>query len=323
MKISEKKYNLLEKHSNSDGVIAALAIDQRGAMIKMIPEYEGSERDSIIVDFKECVSEILTPHSSSILLDPIYGIPASKARKKDSGLLMAYEVTGYRDDKRTPALLDDWSVKRLVEAGAEGIKILLYYDVDDEKENNEYKKIFIERVGNECLGEDVPFFLEIITYDKNISDSKSKEYAMVKPHKVNESVREFVKPRYNVDVLKLEVPVNMEYVQGFSDDYVYTAEEAAGYFKEQSDLSTLPFIFLSAGVSTELFLKTLEFAKKSGSNYNGVLCGRATWAGGVNKYVQSESSGREWLNTVGVENINTLNRVLKDTASSWKNKIEK
>lgn len=323
MKISANKYSLLEKHSNEDGIIAALAIDQRGAMKKMIPEYEGSERDSIIVDFKECVSEILTPHSSSILLDPIYGIPASRSRDLNCGLLMAYEVTGYRDDERTPELLKDWSVKRLVELGAEGIKILLYYDVDDDEENNEYKKIFIERVGNECLGEDVPFFLEIITYDKNISDSKSREYASLKPHKVIESVREFVKPRYNVDVLKLEVPVNMEYVEGFGEDYVYSVDEAAGFFKEQSDLSTVPFIFLSAGVSTELFLSTLEFAKKSGSQYNGVLCGRATWAGGVSEYVKSENSGKEWLSSIGVENINTLNEVLKNTATSWKYKIEK
>lgn len=322
MRYSENKYRLLEKLSNKNGVIAALAIDQRGAMRSMIPDLEGEERDAIIRDFKKNVSEILTPYSSSILLDPIYGLDAIESRDADAGLLMAYEVTGYRDDFRRPSLLDDWSVKRLKEKGAEAIKILLYYDVDDSKENNEYKKIFIERVGSECVGEDIPFFLEIITYDNNIPDSKSKEFALVKPQKVNSAIAEFVKPRYNVDVLKLEVPVNMKFVEGFGEDHVYTREEAANFFKEQSDLCSIPFIFLSAGVSTELFLETLNFAHEAESKFNGVLCGRATWAGGLPEFLKDRNLGREWLLRTGVENINTLNEVLKDTAVSWKESIE-
>ena len=52
-----------------------------------------------------------------------------KRRAKGSGLLLAYEKTGY--DKqlpgRLPDLLDLWSAKRLKEAGADCVKILLYY----------------------------------------------------------------------------------------------------------------------------------------------------------------------------------------------------
>src|SRR5690606_36484164 len=108
------------------------------------------------------------------------------------------------------------------------------------------KQAFIERVGSECVAEDIPYFLEIVTYDAKIDDVKSAEYAKVKPHKVNESMREFTKPRYAVDVLKVEVPVNMNFVEGFAEDEViYTKEEARKYFKEQSDISTVPFIFLS------------------------------------------------------------------------------
>ena len=322
MRYSNNKYRLLEKLSDKNGIIAALAIDQRGAMRSMIPNLEGEERDAVIRDFKKNVSEILTPYASSILLDPIYGLDAIEARDSAAGLLMAYEVTGFQDDFRRPSLLEDWSVKRLKEKGAEAIKILLYYDMDDSIENNEFKKIFIERVGSECLGEDIPFFLEIITYDINIPDSKSKEFAVVKPHKVNKAVAEFVNPRYNVDVLKLEVPVNMKYVEGYGSEYVYTKEEASKFFKEQSDLCSIPFIFLSAGVSTELFLETLKFAHDSGSNFNGLLCGRATWAGGLPEFLKDKNLGREWLLNTGIENINTLNEVLKDTAISWKQSLE-
>ena len=88
----------------------------------------------------------------------------------------------------------------------------------------------------------------------------------------------FSEPRFNVDVLKVEVPVNMKYVEGFAEgEVVYTKEEAAQHFKDQ-DASThfTIYIYLSAGVSAELFQETLKFAHEAGAKFNGVLCGHAT-----------------------------------------------
>ena len=163
---------------------------------------------------------------------------------------------------RLPDLLEEWSVRRLKEAGADAVKFLLYYDVDEDEKINDFKHVYMERVGSECAAEDIPFFLEIVSYDAKNEDVKSLEYAKVKPHKVIEAMREFSKPQYQVDVLKVEVPVDMNFVEGYSNGEVaYTKEEAAGYFKEQSEATHLPFIFLSAGVSAELFQETLRFAK--------------------------------------------------------------
>lgn len=156
-------------------------------------------------------------------------------------------------------------------------------------------------------------------YDATIEQSDSKDYAKVKPRKVNKMMRVFSDPRFNVSVLKVEVPVNMNYVEGFGQEVVYTYEEAARYFKEQSESTDLPFIFLSAGVSAQMFQDTLQFAKKAGSTFNGVLCGRATWADGVEAYVvDGEDAAREWMRTKVRENIEALNEVLKETASSWR-----
>ena len=66
------------------------------------------------------------------------GSGPSKHRAKGSGLLLAYEKTGY-DAKvtgRLPDLLDVWSVRRLKEAGADCIKILLYYSPFDDAKIN-------------------------------------------------------------------------------------------------------------------------------------------------------------------------------------------
>lgn len=319
--ISEKKYERLENLSNNNGVIAALAIDQRGAFEKMMPVIEGEERTEKIKEYKNLISEHLTPYASSILLDPVYGLDAVDKRADEAGLLMAYEITGYRDDYRLLELTENLSVRRIREMGADAVKILLYYDADDTDENNDKKKASIERVGSECLAEDMPFFLEILTYDNKIKDQKSKEFAKVKPNKVLSAIKEFSKEQYNVDILKLEVPVNMNYVEGFSDDYVYTREEALKHFKDQSDNTNLPILYLSAGVSAELFQDTLRFAKEAGTEFHGVLCGRATWAGGVDVFLQNKEDGIEWIKTTGKENIESLNEVINETCRPWNEKL--
>src|SRR6202021_2798124 len=99
MKISPGKQKGLEAVSNSRGVIAAAAMDQRGSLRSAIAKDKGIDKkavtDQMMIEFKEAVTRILTPHASAILLDPEYGLPASKVRAKNAGLLLAYEKTGY------------------------------------------------------------------------------------------------------------------------------------------------------------------------------------------------------------------------------------
>jgi tagatose 1,6-diphosphate aldolase len=327
LKLTKNKMAAMKRLSDEDGIIGALAIDQRGSLKKMISNASTNEiGDQGIIEFKKVVSRELTKYSSSILLDPEYGLPAAKARDEQAGLLLAYEKTGYDATKpgRLPDLLDEWSVKRLKEEGADAIKFLLYYDVDEAKEINDLKHAFVERLGSECVAEDIPFFLELVSYDANIEDVKGHDYAKIKPHKVNDMMKEFSKERYQVDVLKVEVPVNMNFVEGFTEgEFIYTKEQAAQYFKEQSEATHLPYIYLSAGVSAQLFRQTLEFAAQAGADFNGVLCGRATWKNGVEPFAeQGEDAGVEWMQNEGKNNITELNSVLKRTAKSWMEKVE-
>ena len=315
------KYEHL-KNLSKHGVISAVAIDQRGSLKKMLD----SDTDDKIIYFKKIISTELTPYASSILLDPEYGLPAANLRADNTGLLLAYEKTGYdvSEPGRMPDLLPNWSAKRIKEFGADAVKFMLYYDVDEGNEINDKKQAFVERIGNECSDENIPFFLELMSYDANITDTKGREYAKLKPRKVNKMIEEFSRDRYKVDVLKVEVPVNMAFVEGYTDDYVYSREEAMNFFKEQ-DVATnkVPFIFLSAGVSANMFQETLKFAKESGSTFNGVLCGRATWKDGVEVYSkEGKAAAIKWMQTVGKKNINDLNKVLFETATPWESKVK-
>lgn len=314
------KRQYLKRICNDNGIISALAIDQRGALRRMMGKYQSTDvTKEQIEKFKMLISEELTPYASSILLDPEYGLKAKDIRDKNAGLLFAYEKTGYdtTTNTRLPDCLADWSVKLLKEAGAETCKFLLYYDVDGDKEVNHQKQAYIERVGAECEAEGIPFFLEILSYDEYIDDKNSQEFAKVKPRKVLGAMEVFSKERFRVDVLKVEVPVNMKYVEGFAENEIlYSKNEAEEYFREQSQVSSVPYIFLSAGVSSKLFQDTLKFAHSSGAKFNGVLCGRATWADAVEVFVKDgEDATREWLKSEGRKNIEELNHVLEKTAT--------
>ncbi|MFY0998787.1 MULTISPECIES: tagatose-bisphosphate aldolase [Streptococcus] len=308
------KQEKLKRLCDKNGIIGALAIDQRGALRRMLGEDTPVEQ---LETFKVLVSKYLTKYASSILLDPELGWKAAEARDKNAGLLVAYEKTGY--DKtvpgRYPDLVENVSVQRLKANGADAVKVLLYIDIDEDRAVNDVKEAFIERIASECKAEDIPFFLELVSYDAKVMDEK--EYAKLKPRKVIEAMKLYSQERFGVDVLKVEVPVNMKYVEGFAENEVlYTKEEAAAFYKEQSDATSLPFIFLSAGVSAQLFQDTLRFAKESGSTFNGVLCGRATWAGATKAYQEGgEAATIKWLETIGKQNIVELDAVLQETAT--------
>ncbi len=322
MKLTPGKLSGLKAVSTERGIIAAAAMDQRGSLQKSLAKEKGSAvNDAMMEEFKSLVTEVLTRHASAILLDPEWGLPASKRRAKNAGLLLAYEKTGYDANTpgRLPDLLPNWSVQRLKQAGADCIKILLYYTPFDPKDVNDIKHAWIERLGDECRANDMPFFLEFVGYEEG-ADEKGAEYAKKKPQIVIESMREFSKDKYGVDVLKVEVPVNMKYVEGskvYAGSTAYSRKAAADYFKEAAQVATKPFIYLSAGVSNAEFTEALYFAAETGVKFNGVLCGRATWKEGIPVYAkQGADAFRKWLETEGVKNINAVNEALKG-ATSW------
>ena len=321
MTITPGKLSGMKAVSNDRGVIAAAAMDQRGSLKKSLAKDNANVGDREMEEFKALVAEVLTKHASAILLDPEWGLPASRRRAQGAGLLLAYEKTGY--DKtgpgRLPDLLDLWSARRLKEAGADCVKILLYYTPFDPKPVNDQKHAWVERIGDECRANDIPFFLEFVGYEEGI-DEKGLEYAKKKPEIVTASMAEFTKDRYGVDVMKVEVPVNMKYVEGaraYGGEKAYTKQEAMDHFRRAAAVATKPFIYLSAGVSNAEFTESLELAAEAGTRFSGVLCGRATWKEGIPVYAkQGGAAFKAWLESDGVRNINAVNERLKP-ARPW------
>ena len=327
VKITRGKFNGINACADSRGVIAALAVDHRGNLLDAIARARGEHGQATAADmlaFKTTVTRVLTPSASAILLDPEYGLGAIASRAPGTGVLLAYEKSGYdfHTKGRLPDLLPEWSVRRLVEAGAQAIKILMYYNPFDEAQINSIKQAYIERIGAECMGVDVPFFLEPLVYDEAIGDEKGLAFARKKPEYVARAMEEFSKPRYGVDVLKVEMPINPTFVSGtraFSGEgTAYSRQEALEHFRNAASATPLPFIYLSAGSTDQVFCEMLELAAEAGVKYSGVLCGRATWQDAIPIYATEGVPALEgWLANRGRQNIQALNDVLARGATAW------
>jgi len=223
-----------------------------------------------------------------------------------------------------PDLLPHVSAKRIADWGADAVKILIYYTPFDDPGVKDIKHSFIERIGAECEFHQIPFFLEFVGYDPKGGDEKGLEFAKVKPQVVIGSMLEFSKPQYHVDVLKVEIPINLEYVEGssvYKGQKAYSHAEALDHFRKAAAVAAKPFIYLSAGVGNKQFVESLNMAKEAGTDFSGVLCGRATWKEGMPIYATKGVKALEdWLSTEGVKNINAVNDALKG-ATPWTKKM--
>jgi tagatose 1,6-diphosphate aldolase len=336
MRITRGKFTRLNACANEQGIIAALAVDHRGPLQQALTNARGGQATvEDMVVFKTAVTKTLTPYASAILLDPEYGLGVIDSRADHTGVMLAYEQSGYDINVagRLPDLLPGWSARRLIEAGAQAIKILLYYNPDDKEEIKQIKQAYVERIGAECSALDVPLFLEPLVYDETLEDEKGLAFARKKPAYVVRAMEEFSQPRYCVDVLKVELPINPAFVAGTrafrNEGTACTRQEALQYFRDAAQATGKPFIYLSAGVTDEVFCEMLELAAEAGAKFSGVLCGRATWQDGIAAYGHGGVPALEhWLQDRGVRNIKAINEVLEGAAAPWweayggKDKIE-
>ncbi|MGM7719750.1 tagatose 1,6-diphosphate aldolase [Metabacillus sp. Hm71] len=313
----------LELISDENNIIFATAMDQRGSLGKMINSINPSiSYEEGLSQFKEGISEILGNRSSSFLLDPEYGWSATKKLNDNIGLIMAYEKTGYdaSEKGRLPNLVDYWAVQDLVKEGVHALKLLVYYDTNEEEKYNDIKKAFIKRVGDECKYNDLLFILEPVSYDAE--EAPKSEFLKRKPALIGYFMDEFSKDEYGVDLLKVEVPVSIFNIQGY-DQYenynpIFTNEEAKEFYLNCSEKSRIPFIYLSGGVTNEQFVDTLHFAKEAKSEFCGILCGRATWKDGIKTFaLEGKEKFYQWLETHGVENLNKVSDAVQNTATPW------
>ena len=258
----------LKTTSTPGHVFTILAFDQRGSFREMLPD--GTPWETC-VDIKDEFVSVLSKYSSAVLLDPIYGLKSAMNMSGQSGVLLAIEKSGYSGDStgRKMELLDNWGVVKIKKVGASAVKLLAYYHPDGGQLTEETEAL-VQRVIADCHQHDIPIFVEPVSYslDKSIPKD-SLEFARMKPEIVRKTAERFTE--FQPDVLKLEFPVDPHH---FSDEAQW--EEACDAI---TDIVTVPWALLSAGVDFDIFEKQAKVAFRAGAS--GFLVGRAIWKEGV------------------------------------------
>ena len=291
----------LKRTSNDHHVFTIVAFDQRGSYTQMLPE--GTSYETAVA-IKEDVIDALSPLASAILLDPDYGLSPAQRLHRTCGLLMALEQTGYSGDStyRHTELYPDWSVAQIKRMGASAVKLLVYYNPNAGELAEEIEALS-RQVSEQCLAQDIAYFLEPVTYstDRNVPKS-SMAFAQRRPELICETARRL--GATGPDVLKLEFPID----GNFDDDQAHWLKACEAV----SAAAPVPWVLLSAGVEFPVFEQQVKIACQGGAS--GFLGGRAIWKESV---PMSESDRRDYLANLGVKRLKKLIEISNAFARPW------
>lgn len=327
--ISAGKLRRLAALCDESGIFKMMAIDQRGSLEQALGKVLGREPAfDEVARFKQLVTRELAPYATAVLTDPIFGYARSvRDLPGGVGLLLAYEKTGYlrageSGRGRKTELIEGWDATKALRAGADAVKLLLYYHPDADPEVREHQKEVCRRVGEECDRLDLPFLLELVAYALDEPGADSVDYAARKPELVRRSAEEFSRPEYRVDILKLEFPADLKFTREYRHAVfdarerpeAYRVEDVIRFCQELNEASRLPWVILSAGVDIREFLLQVEIAADAGAS--GFLCGRAIWKDAIPLF-RDEEMMVAFLQNTGAVNFLKCNAAAEAALPVW------
>lgn len=299
--ISPGRWRGLQTTSTDDHIFTILAFDQRGSYRRMLPD---NTPYATAAQIKREIVGALSHHASAVLLDPDYGMIPAAYMAKSSGLLFAVEKSGYSGDStyRKVDFDPNWTVEKIKLSGGSAVKLLAYYHPGSGELADEIEGTVAEVLA-ECHKYELPLFLEPYSYsiDPNVK-KESAEFAAQKPYIVKETARRM--SALGVDVLKLEFPCDPAYD---SDENSWRAACEA-----ISEVSSVPWVLLSAGVDFEMFEPQTRIACQAGAS--GFLAGRAIWKEGA---VMTTEDRDTFLREKAIPRIQRLIEIAARDARPW------
>ena len=273
----------IKKLCNDQSHLQMLAIDQRPPIFNLIKEKKKRYTYKDVVDFKKNISLNLSQHSTAILMDPVYSVPNLIPSSKSKGLIITLEDHDFieRGKGRYSKNIKNWTVEKIKRIGGDAVKVLAWYRPDADQKSIKHQKRYIETIGKQCEKYDIPFLLELLVYPFKNETGYSKDYKEQldknQNHVIN-SVKEFSKEKYKVDIFKLESPVDSSQLQ--NSKFNKATKDA---FKQLSKATrNIPWVMLSSGMSKKSFLNCLKLAYKNGAS--GYLAGRTIWLDAFKDY---------------------------------------
>jgi tagatose 1,6-diphosphate aldolase len=316
----------LARLADTDGHFRMVALDQRPPMFEAIAQAKQISKDQVtysdVAAAKRLLVEALAPHCSSMLFDPNFAVPAAiDLMPARCGLIMTLEEHRVEETSggRKSRVIDNWSVAKIRAMGGDAVKVLAWYRPDADALINVHQQQFVRQIGDECRRNDIPYVLELLVYPFLGSANHSADYVESPgklPSLVIESVREFARPEYGVDLLKLESPLAANDLPRRDGSAAAKAAQkefdAIGRICREQDI---PWVLLSGGAAHERFERVLEFAYASGAG--GFLAGRTIWLDALRTYFPDLVAVSAALKKESVAILNSLSELTKERAHSW------
>lgn len=316
----------LRRMATQAGHFTMVALDQRPPIANLIGKKLGiapaDVKFSDMVAVKRVLVDVLGSHASAMLLDPNYAFPAALEKlPAHTGLVVTLEDHRFRDQPggRLSHSIRDWSVEKIKRAGGDGVKVLAWYRPDAEPDIVAHQQQYVEAIGAECREHDIPLVLELLVYPFPKSERHTTDYVESPekmPELVIESVREFAKPKYGVDLFKLEAPLPgaglPAHGQGAEAHAAQAHFDAMGAICREAGI---PWVMLSAGVTPTQFLRVMEYAYAAGAH--GFLAGRAIWWEALQHFPDLQEFEAQ-LRHDGTTTLRELGALTERAATAWR-----
>ncbi|WDR02878.1 tagatose 1,6-diphosphate aldolase [Devosia algicola] len=295
--------------SNHDLQIRGVAVDAGSGLAAAIKSARGaSAQPDDLLTFKRAVLTTLGPSASTVLVDANCGPDLLADYPASCQPMMAYEADVYHisDADRITVLPDNLDVADFPRLGVKQLKFFMYYAPDDDPALNARKHDLVELVGKQCAANNLNFLMEPLIYHPD-EQPGTASFAAIKPELVRRAVEVFAQPRYNVAILKLEVPVDLNFVAGFGEPQMGRDAALAAFRDAAAPANGLPIVYLSAGVPFDWFSASLQMAREAGVDYAGFMCGRSIWSEAVGVFgADGEQAVRDWLADIGLTRLKRL-----------------
>ncbi len=316
----------LARLADADGHFRMVALDQRPPLFEVIAQARGIARDQVeyadVTAAKRLLVEALAPHCSSMLFDPNFAVPAAiDLLPARCGLIMTLEEHRVEETPggRRSRAIANWSVEKIRAMGGDAVKVLAWYRPDADAAVNEHQKGFVRRIGEDCARHDIPYVLELLVYPFLGSAGHTADYVESPgklPALVIESVREFAKPEYGVDLLKLESPLAANSLP--PRDGSEAANAAQREFDAIGEICAtrrIPWVLLSGGAARDKFERVLDYAYAAGAG--GFLAGRTIWLEAIRKHFPDRNAVAASLRSDGVGVLERLNELTRAKGAVW------
>lgn len=295
----------LRQLADASGFFIMTAMDHRGSLEKGLCRERDTDCYRAMTEFKLDLCRALAPHSSAVLLDPIYGAAQTIIEgvlPGNTGLLVSVEATGYEGGKtaRVTRLLDGWGVAKIKRMGASAVKMLVYFRPD----SGELARVQLDtvaRTADECLKHDIPFLVEPVSYA--LDGETAEAYGAAKTAIVVRTAE--LMTALPIDVLKAEFPADMSLVTDETD--------LLDACRALNAASTKPWVILSAGADYDVFRRQVELACRAGAS--GFLGGRAIWQEAVDMTDRQER--REFFENTSVNRLCELIDLTRRWGRPW------